>query len=79
MLLEIDDNSILEWNKEYCLQITIKLSEDHSIIVPIDYNPSLHYKQVDWENMTQTGKLARLQAASDHILFNEIITVNWYG
>lgn len=78
MLLDIDDNSNLEWNRYYCLQITIKLSEDHNIVIPIEYNPAHHYKKEDWEAMTSVQKKGRLDTAGEHIIFNDFITMNWY-
>jgi len=78
MKKEVDAETHLKWNHLYTLEITIRLSEDHSIIIPIDYNPSLYYKQEDWEKMSPIARSARLEAAGDAIINNEIITSQWY-
>ena len=78
MKKEIDSNTHLKWNHLYTLEVTVRLSEDHSIIIPIDYNPSAYYKQEEWEKMSPVSRSARLEAAGDAIINNEIISSQWY-
>jgi hypothetical protein len=75
---EVDSNTFLKWDHVYTLEVTIRLSEDHSIIIPVDYNPSAYYKQEDWEKMSPVSRAERLEAAGNFIIDNEIISSQWY-
>ena len=79
MKKEVDSNTHLEWDHLYSFEMTIRLSEDHSIIIPVDYNPSAYYKQEEWEKMSPIARSSRLEAAGDAIINNEIISSQWYS
>jgi hypothetical protein len=62
----------------YTLRVKIKLSKEDTIIKEIYYNPSTYYTEEQWNELTLTGKLSRMEGAAMAIV-NEIVTYEWDG